>query len=112
MCKCCYCIACKSVCVFKQKTAYEVRISDWSSDVCSSDLPGGAPSRIFIRKAMRLSLMVNVEVHSHQSPSVRTTSHLVVVLVMQTFQRDGSVDEIIRQQIGRASFRERVCQYV
>src|SRR3546814_12456981 len=25
---------------FKQKTAYEVRISDWSSDVCSSDLRG------------------------------------------------------------------------
>src|SRR3546814_4081018 len=33
--------------VFKQKTAYEMRISDWSSDVCSSDLfalePGGMP---------------------------------------------------------------------
>src|SRR3546814_8593092 len=33
---------------FKQKTAYEMRISDWSSDVCSSDLLGalegsGAP---------------------------------------------------------------------
>src|SRR3546814_5416219 len=33
---------------FKQKTAYEMRISDWSSDVCSSDLPrraglGSAP---------------------------------------------------------------------
>src|SRR3546814_3994459 len=29
-----------SLCVFffKQKTAYEMRISDWSSDVCSSDL--------------------------------------------------------------------------
>src|SRR3546814_294659 len=27
---------------FKQKTAYELRISDWSSDVCSSDLGGGA----------------------------------------------------------------------
>src|SRR3546814_2199707 len=26
-------------CFFKQKTAYEMRISDWSSDVCSSDLP-------------------------------------------------------------------------
>src|SRR3546814_4840741 len=26
------------LCVFSQKTAYEVRISDWSSDVCSSDL--------------------------------------------------------------------------
>src|SRR3546814_10358066 len=29
-----------SVFFFKQKTAYEVRISDWSSDVCSSDLFG------------------------------------------------------------------------
>src|SRR3546814_6314742 len=27
------------VCFFKQKTAYDMRISDWSSDVCSSDLP-------------------------------------------------------------------------
>src|SRR3546814_5571220 len=27
--------------VFKQKTVYEMRISDWSSDVCSSDLDGG-----------------------------------------------------------------------
>src|SRR3546814_10641191 len=30
---------------FKQKTAYEMRISDWSSDVCSSDLPHGAGRR-------------------------------------------------------------------
>src|SRR3546814_6900124 len=29
-----------SVFFFKQKTAYEMRISDWSSDVCSSDLSG------------------------------------------------------------------------
>src|SRR3546814_6761673 len=28
-------------CVFKQKTAYEMRISDWSSAVCSSDLKPG-----------------------------------------------------------------------
>src|SRR3546814_9551222 len=28
---------------FKQKTAYEMRISDWSSDVCSSDLMGDLP---------------------------------------------------------------------
>src|SRR3546814_1509642 len=28
---------------FKQKTAYEMRISDWSSDVCSSDLEAAAP---------------------------------------------------------------------
>src|SRR3546814_9020284 len=30
---------------FKQKTAYEMRISDWSSDVCSSDLHVGAADR-------------------------------------------------------------------
>src|SRR3546814_10537426 len=29
--------------VFKQKTAYEMRISDWSSDVCSSDLVAVLP---------------------------------------------------------------------
>src|SRR3546814_2905600 len=30
---------------FKQKTAYDVRISDWSSDVCSSDLLSGGESQ-------------------------------------------------------------------
>src|SRR3546814_15992590 len=35
------CISCISLFFFfKQKTAYEMRISDWSSDVCSSDLAG------------------------------------------------------------------------
>jgi hypothetical protein len=29
---------------FKQKTAYEIQQGDWSSDVCSSDLPQSAPS--------------------------------------------------------------------
>src|SRR3546814_15644625 len=32
---------------FKQKTAYEMRISDWSSDVCSSDLSPCEPARLF-----------------------------------------------------------------
>src|SRR3546814_2542596 len=31
-------VCCRLVFFFKQKTAYEMRISDWSSDVCSSDL--------------------------------------------------------------------------
>src|SRR3546814_6974945 len=41
---------------FKQKTAYEMRISDWSSDVCSSDLgdTGGAIAR---RKRRHLHLI-------------------------------------------------------
>src|SRR3546814_2698543 len=30
---------------FKQKTAYEMRISDWSSDVCSSDLSPSKPTK-------------------------------------------------------------------
>src|SRR3546814_20747370 len=33
-------VFCTFVFFFKQKTAYEMRISDWSSDVCSSDLRG------------------------------------------------------------------------
>src|SRR3546814_10900345 len=33
-------------CFFKQKTAYEMRISDWSSDVCSSDLRGQRADRL------------------------------------------------------------------
>src|SRR3546814_3919546 len=32
--------------LFKQKTAYEMRISDWSSDVCSSDLPVWNPDLV------------------------------------------------------------------
>src|SRR3546814_5288580 len=48
---------------FKQKTAYEMRISDWSSDVCSSDLPilsgliAGAGTRIGTRRALWLSFI-------------------------------------------------------
>src|SRR3546814_3736627 len=40
--RCVFSVSCAFVCFvfffFKQKTAYEMRISDWSSDVCSSDL--------------------------------------------------------------------------
>src|SRR3546814_2324325 len=34
----CYYVVVCDIFFFKQKTAYEMRISDWSSDVCSSDL--------------------------------------------------------------------------
>src|SRR3546814_3552414 len=36
---------------FKQKTAYEMRISDWSSDVCSSDLRFGDDSTVNLNQA-------------------------------------------------------------
>src|SRR3546814_7804983 len=66
VCVCCLFSFCSSVlCVylllcfffFKQKTAYEMRISDWSSDVCSSDLI--PPSRISATNASRLANAVS-----------------------------------------------------
>src|SRR3546814_1750077 len=35
---------------FKHKTAYEMRISDWSSDVCSSDLTRSLDQRTAVRR--------------------------------------------------------------
>src|SRR3546814_8472001 len=43
---------------FKQKTAYEMRISDWSSDVCSSDLPRRGRQR---PPAGRRVIMTNIQ---------------------------------------------------
>src|SRR3546814_19307458 len=40
---------------FKQKTAYEMRISDWSSDVCSSDLDGTGSFACFSPAILSLS---------------------------------------------------------
>src|SRR3546814_9903272 len=37
--------------LFKQKTAYEMRISDWSSDVCSSDLHQIILGRVIFQRA-------------------------------------------------------------
>src|SRR3546814_9278231 len=49
-CKCCSCFF-----FFKQKTAYEMRISDWSSDVCSSDLqvPAHVADGLLILRCVR-----------------------------------------------------------
>src|SRR3546814_2902095 len=75
---------------FKQKTAYEMRISDWSSDVCSSDLstrhcPGAYPRQQRGRGRRRLP----VPRRAHHDPAAHAP-----------------------REIGRASCRERVCQYV
>src|SRR3546814_10034083 len=43
-------MSCLSFFFFKQKTAYEMRISDWSSDVCSSDLRARAPAHIALKE--------------------------------------------------------------
>src|SRR3546814_5898107 len=54
-CSCSYildslCVVMICIFFFKQKTAYEMRISDWSSDVCSSDL---TQKNIFSRRIRR-----------------------------------------------------------
>src|SRR3546814_19059418 len=43
---------CFVVFFFKQKTAYEVRISDWSSDVCSSDLSVADDGTVKVEKVV------------------------------------------------------------
>src|SRR3546814_18110507 len=53
---------------FKQKTAYEMRISDWSSDVCSSDLSGvgAALEKIYARHLVAGGLLVSQDAaHSY-----------------------------------------------
>src|SRR3546814_13830077 len=48
---------------FKQKTAYELRISDWSSDVCSSDLDtysaGGFPNSALVEDPIIINSAVS-----------------------------------------------------
>src|SRR3546814_20735957 len=44
---------------FKQKTAYEMRISDWSSDVCSSDLQSPPPQTPLVSAAVQMAALVH-----------------------------------------------------
>src|SRR3546814_4954990 len=81
--------------VFKQKTAYEVRISDWSSDVCSSDLVvyhatyekalvscgtltffRPDPDRYFVIRNDMVVLPRNVSPHLYEKRSEEHTSEL------------------------------------
>src|SRR3546814_3348646 len=81
---------------FKQKTAYEMRISDWSSDVCSSDLNAvlRQPQRYRDRPAR------TADHRSERRGAVKSDYDVIVIGVGHN------------GQIGRASCRERVCQYV
>src|SRR3546814_19088367 len=96
---------------FKQKTAYEMRISDWSSDVCSSDL-----------KARRFYILVQQLQRSRKRNGARSCSvardirdpwiwrERYVCATWLDFLRQR--DRPTVKEIGRASCRERVCQYV
>src|SRR3546814_8097031 len=57
---------------FKQKTAYEMRISDWSSDVCSSDLHfRRQPARVLI-VAGAVTAVENQNARRHAVPPAMT----------------------------------------
>src|SRR3546814_3068132 len=80
---------------FKQKTSYEVRISDWSSDVCSSDLaPTTAPAP-----------------HEPDHDRERSDPAISAAQAAAGDRRARRAGHKPRE-IGRASCRERVCQYV
>src|SRR3546814_3996823 len=100
---------------FKQKTAYEMRISDWSSDVCSSDL--GHP---LVGEVRGVGLIAAVElVADKESRKPFDPLGSVGGAVYERAHEHGLIVRGIQDsiafcppQIGRASCRERVCQYV
>src|SRR3546814_1809451 len=98
---------------FKQKTAYEMRISDWSSDVCSSDL---LHHRDLGRKAQH-DVGGRQGVADEMAARAEAAFHIGEMRI--ELLRDPRLDRRRRgaeprgvDEIGRASCRERVCQYV
>src|SRR3546814_8267698 len=89
---------------FKQKTAYEMRISDWSSDVCSSDLEGFV---LFMASPVR-ALADFIYSRKRVWTSVDDLEEDLRI-DRENFTES---DLMLMKEIGRASCRERVCQYV
>src|SRR3546814_4927536 len=90
---------------FKQKTAYEMRISDWSSDVCSSDLDGVGGQRWWHTMLQDFIGLLRLQ----------HLAHFLHALARESRQlRRGRRCRygVVIHEIGRASCRERVCQYV
>src|SRR3546814_1782780 len=85
---------------FKQKTAYEMRISDWSSDVCSSDLMYVGQRGVFFNDQPK-------RLPGHGGGPSSNEKRIAAARAQQLGARLLKVEEI-----GRASCRERVCQYV
>src|SRR3546814_1222347 len=93
---------------FKQKTAYEMRISDWSSDVCSSDLVSTALGD-WLDPAQAGSIDYWTQ---HLRVPVRFSGALARVLDAPSRVLLEVGPRHTLTKIGRASCRERVCQYV
>src|SRR3546814_3454001 len=98
---------------FKQKTACEVRISDWSSDVCSSDLDpttGGVARRTQWRKYFPFPL--GKERSSQPRIDAGQVHRTLPQLQRQPRVAAGAGRAGGAGEIGSAAFRERWCQDV
>src|SRR3546814_2506119 len=93
---------------FKQKTAYEMRISDWSSDVCSSDLLQIIEMIDQVRNTRTGVTETNSALNAESLAKGAVGSEGVQSMMQAGAQRQ----KLIAREIGRASCRERVCQYV
>src|SRR3546814_3762728 len=100
---------------FKHKTAYEMRISDWSSDVCSSDLH----PLVTIRHGEGATVLLDIEGQGAQLlDCIDAQKHAALLAAFaQARKIQPHAARILHgadrhQEIGRASCRERVCQYV
>src|SRR3546814_15501299 len=65
------------MCFFKQKTAYELRISDWSSDVCSSDLGIDIVAAPGQRDRQAVVLIGDAEAVANRFPAVPAAQRVV-----------------------------------
>src|SRR3546814_8766811 len=72
---------------FKQKTAYEMRISDWSSDVCSSDLLVGAEICLEDRIERDVALVVAEQVELHVSHARPRQIEIVQRMAVRRYRR-------------------------
>src|SRR3546814_5430091 len=93
---------------FKQKTAYEMRISDWSSDVCASDLGSWDPVD---EEGRPLTPLPTPESKRPALASVYAINKYVQERMTLTLTAAYGMGGVALQ-IGSASCRERVCPYV
>src|SRR3546814_11132862 len=85
---------------FKQKTAYEMRISDWSSDVCSSDLDTGAIELLCIDRRHAAGRMHDQIDRETRSIAVAGAAHAKAVAFAPD-GRDGSFCIELGAQLAR-----------
>src|SRR3546814_1995031 len=98
---------------FKQKTAYELRISGWSSDVCSSDLRAKMNSILHLAISRGNGKPNEYRMNDLRTLLVATLITLVASACATQFKRV-PLNEPLRptSEIGSASCRESVWQYV